>query len=154
MNPAEIAAAIDRCAALSMRLHMIGDARSEKDLGLAVARHAGVVCLSSTKMPDALFTRALGFGTVADATQRTVDAVVRHYASLGLPVRFEVLSPAIGRASVRLLERNGFRLEPRHYQVHVLEPRWRPRAVDVPDLRIAGVPRADAAVRACRLGGV
>src|SRR5438874_2540730 len=48
-----------------MRLHMIGDPRTERRHGLAVARRAGLVCLSSTTMPDDLFTRALGYGTFA-----------------------------------------------------------------------------------------
>ncbi len=56
-----------------MKLHMIDDRRIEKELGLAVARRSGLVGLSSTKVPGALFTRALGFGTFVPATQVVVD---------------------------------------------------------------------------------
>jgi hypothetical protein len=140
----EVAIAIDRCAALSMKLHMVGERAIESDLGLTVARRGGLVCLSSTKVPGALFTRALGFGTFAPATQRVVDAALRHYASLGLPTRFEFLHPAIGRSAERLLERNGFHGEEGEYQVHVLEPRVPPSVGDVAGLRVERVPPRSA----------
>jgi GNAT superfamily N-acetyltransferase len=145
MSLREIGLAIDRCAALSMKLHMIGDARIQKALGLAVARRGGLLCLSSTEVPGALFNRALGFGTVVRPTQRAVDVALRHYASLGLPARFEILDPVVGPAAVGLLERNGFRREDGEYQVHVLEPRRPPSIRDVAGLRVERVPRARAA---------
>src|SRR6266550_2385818 len=111
MERSALAAAIDRSAALAMRLHMIGDDRTERRHGLAVARRAGLVCLSSTEMPDELFTRALGYGTFAPATQRQIDAAVRHYTGLGLPTRFELMRGAVSSAAARLLVRNGFRQE-------------------------------------------
>jgi hypothetical protein len=150
VSPSELAVAIDRCAALSMKLHMVGDRPIEKDLGLAVARRGGLVCLSSSEVSGALFTRALGFGTFVPATQRAVDVAMRHYASLGLPARFEVLYPAVGRDAVRLLERNGFHREAGDFEVHVLEPRMPPIVRDIPGLRVERVPRADA-IRYARL---
>jgi len=144
VSATELAVAIDRCAALSMRLHMIGDRTIERDLGLTVARRRGLVCLASTKVPGALFTRALGFGTFAPATQRVVDEALRHYEALGLPTRFEFLHPAIGRGAQRLLERNGFHGEDGEYQVHVLEPRRPPRVRDVAGLRVERVPQRRA----------
>jgi len=144
VSATELALAVDRCAALSMKLHMIGDRRIEKDLGLAVARRRGLVCLSSTVVPGALFTRALGFGTFVPATQSVVDLALRHYAALGLPTRFEFLHPAIGRTAVQLLERNGFHREDGEYQVHVLEPRRLPAARDQAGLRVARVLRSRA----------
>ncbi len=144
MRSTELAVAVDRCAALSMKLHMIGDRRIEKDLGLAVARRSGLVCLSSTKIPGALFTRVLGFCTFVPATQVVVDVALGHYGPLGLPTRFEFLYPAIGRAAVRLLERNGFHREEGSYEVHVLEPRRPPLVRDVAGLLVERVPRSQA----------
>jgi hypothetical protein len=144
VSPAELAVAVDRCAALSMKLHMVGDRRIEKDLGLAVARRSGLVCLSSTVVSGALFTRALGFGTFVPATQTVVDVALRHYAALELPTRFELLHPAVGRTALGLLERNGFHREEGEYQVHLLEPRKPPVARDVAGLRVARVPRGRA----------
>ena len=127
-----------------MKLHMIGDRAIERDLGLTVVRRAGLICLASTKVPGALFTRALGFGTFAPATQRLIDVALRHYGSLGLPTRFEFLHPAIGRSAERLLERNGFHREEGEYQVHVREPRRPPTVRDVAGLRVERVPRRSA----------
>src|SRR6266566_4091923 len=73
MERSALAAAIDRSAALAMRLHMIGDDRTERRHGLAVARRAGLVCLSSTEMPDELFTRALGSGTFRAHARRRLS---------------------------------------------------------------------------------
>jgi hypothetical protein len=141
---AALAAAIDRSAALAMRLHMIGDDQTERRHGLAVARRAGLVCLSSTEMPDDLFTRAIGYGTFAPATQRQIDAAVRHYTQLGLPTRFELMRGAVPSAAVRLLARNGFRQEERARQVHVLELIRMPRAGPSGELRVERVRRSDA----------
>ena len=139
-----MAAAIDRSAALAMRLHMIGDPRTERRHGLAVARRAGLVCLSSTAMPDDLFTRALGYGTFAPATQHQIDAALGHYSSLRLPTRFEVMHDAVGSAEVRRLERSGFREEKGMRQVHVLELTRAPRAAESGVLRPTRVRRSDA----------
>jgi ribosomal protein S18 acetylase RimI-like enzyme len=144
MERSALAAAIDRSAALAMRLHMIGDDRTERRHGLAVARRAGLVCLSSTEMPDDLFTRALGYGTFAPATQRQIDAAVRHYNALGLPTRFELMHGAVPLVAVRLLVRNGFREEKGARQVHVLELARPPRASESGELRVERVRRADA----------
>ena len=137
-----LAAAIDRSAALAMRLHMIGDQRTERRHGLAVHRRAGLVCLSSTEMPDDLFTRALGFGTFAPAAQRQIDAAIRHYTALDLPTRFELMHGAVSPAAMRLLARNGFREEKGARQVHVLEAMRAPR--ERGELRVERVRRADA----------
>jgi hypothetical protein len=145
MERSALAAAIDQSAALAMRLHMIGDERTERRHGLAVDRRAGLVCLSSTEMPDELFTRALGYGTFAPATQRQIDAAVRHYTALGLPTRFELMHGAVPRAALRLLMRNGFREEKRVRQVHVLELTRAPRDTERGELRVERVKRADAA---------
>src|SRR5438552_919430 len=144
MERSAVAAAIDRSAALAMRLHMMGDARTERRHGLAVARRAGLVCLSSTTMPDDLFTRALGYGTFAPATQRQIDAALRHYTALRLPTRFELMHGAVGRAEVRRLERNGFREEKGARQVHVLELARAPRPGETGELRLERVKRAEA----------
>ena len=139
-----LAAAIDRSAALAMRLHMIGDRRTERRHGLAVRRRAGLVCLSSTEMPDDLFTRALGFGTFAPAGQGQIDAAIRHYTALGLPTRFEVMHGGVAPAALRLLARNGFREEKVARQVHVLEATRAPFAGASVELRVERVRRADA----------
>ena len=144
MERSALAAAIDRAAALAMRLHMLGDRAIERRHGLAVARRAGLVCLSSTTEPDDLFTRALGYGTFAPATQQQIDTAIRHYTALRLPVRFELMHGAVAPAAMRLLVRNGFREEEGVRQVHILELTRAPRAVETGELRVERVRRADA----------
>ena len=144
MERSALASAIDRNAALAMRLHMTGDDRTARRHGLAVVVRAGLVCLSSTEMPDELFTRALGYGTFAPSSQHQIDAAIRHYTALGLPTRFEVMRGAVTPAAVRRLERSGFREEKGARQVHVLELMRPPRGATSDELRAERVRRVDA----------
>lgn len=111
--------------------------------GNGVARRRGVACLSSRSFPIALVHRAVGFGTLGGGDRATLDAVVRHYARLGLPARIEVAEGVVPASAVRLLERAGFAAEGGVHHVHVLKTDRVPSAIAVPGLRIERVgPRA------------
>jgi ribosomal protein S18 acetylase RimI-like enzyme len=131
--------------AVSMERHMIGDPVLTKRLGLGVSRRAGLVCLSSTKLPGPLFNHVTGYGTFAEASPRTVDAVIRHYERVGVPARIEVMHPAVRAGDVRLLEKRGFRLVRVAFHVNARTTSSPPRSRAVPGLRIERVRRADAA---------
>lgn len=131
--------------AAAMGRHMIGEPVLTKRLGFAVSRRAGLVCLSSTKLPGPLFNHVTGYGTFADASPRAIDAVIRHYARIHVPARIEVLHPAVRPGDIRLLETHGFRLVRVVFDVNVRETGTPPRARDVAALRIERVRRADAA---------
>ncbi len=122
---------------------MIGDPVLTKRLGLVVSRRAGLVCLSSTKLPAPLFNHVTGYGTFAEASPHAIDIVIRHYERVGVPARIEVMHPAVRAGDVRLLERRGFRFMRVVFQVNVRASAAPPRAREVQGLRVERARRAD-----------
>src|ERR1044072_4092523 len=98
-----------RLGAASLSAHMLGDARLTPRHGFSVVRRGGLLCFSSTKLGAGVFNHVSGYGTFAPASQRALDAVIRHYDDLGDEVNLEVLIPAVSTSDRALLERNGFR---------------------------------------------
>lgn len=130
--------------ATSMTSHMLGDAALERRHGFSVVRRGGLVCLTSTKLPGPLFNHVTGYGTFAEASQRAIDAVVRHYERINVPARIEVVHPAVRDADLRLLKANGFRLVRVVFQVNVRERSSPPRTRHIEGLSVDRVRRADA----------
>ena len=144
MTSDEIAASMMRLGARSLADHMLGDPILTPRLGFAVAGRAGLLCFSSEKLDAEVFNHASGYATFADASQRGIDAVLRHYERIGATARFEVLLPAVSRSERALLERNGFRDARTAFQCHVRTMARPPRRHDVPGLAIARARARDA----------
>lgn len=144
MNAREIASAMAQLGAESLAAHMLGDPVLTPRHGFAVARRAGLWCLSSRAYDLELFNHVSGYGTFAPATQRGIDGVLRLYDRLERVPRIEVLVPAVTRADRALLVRNGFHDARTLFQCHVRTTARPPLARLVPGLTIARVARADA----------
>lgn len=123
---------------------MTGDRVLTRRHGFSVARRAGLVCLTSTKLSGPLFNHVTGYGTFAEASQRAIDAVLRHYARIDLPARIEVLHPAVRASEVGLLKTNGFRLVRVVFNVNVRATSSPPRARQIEGLQVVRVRRDDA----------
>jgi hypothetical protein len=139
-----IATAIAGADAALMERLMLADPILVRRLGFAVARRRGLVCLSSTVRRGPVFNRALGFGTFAPPSQRAIDAMLRHYAALGLPARFQIIHPGLDHGAVGLLARNGFARERGGFILNVIEPRSLPPQREAVGLDIARVARSHA----------
>ncbi len=113
--------------------------------GFAAVVRAGVLCASCRATPISLVHRAIGFGTLAPPTRSVLDAIVRHYARLGLPARVELAEGIAPSAAERLLERSGFKRENYAHHVHVRDAGAPPPPASVAGLRIVRVRRSDAA---------
>lgn len=140
----EIASAMARLGAESLAAHMLGDGVLTRRHGFAVARRAGLWCLSSKAFDLELFNHVSGYGTFAPATQPGIDGVLRLYDRLARVPRIEVLVPAVTRADRALLVRNGFHDARTLFQCHVRTSARPPRARAVPGLTVARVTRAGA----------
>ena len=145
MNVREIASAIAQLGAESLAAHMLGDRVLTPRHGFAVARRAGLWCLSSRAYDLELFNHVSGYGTFAPAAQRGIDSVLRLYDRLERVPRIEVLVPAVTRGDRALLARNGFHNARTLFQCHVRTTARPPRARPVPGLSVARVARTDAA---------
>src|SRR5437868_736492 len=157
MRRTEIAAAMARLGAEQMRAAMTGDPTLARSLGMRVVRRAGLFCFSSTEIDDGVFNHVSGYGSFGDASQRAIDAVLRHYERVGSVARFEVIMPALSPAALRLLRRNGFRDVATVFQCHVRTSARPPRAFTIDGLTIRRVPgregRDYAALAARGFGG-
>lgn len=133
-----------RLGAESLRAHMVGDERLTRRHGFAVVRRGNLICFSSSGLDAGVFNHVSGYGTFAAASQRGIDAVVRHYEGLGDATNIEVLVPAVSRADVALLRRNGFREAGVLFQCHVRTTSRPPRSRRVAGLSIERVGASDA----------
>jgi hypothetical protein len=121
--------------ARSLRAHMLGDPALEKRHAFRVVRCGGMFCFSSRR-EEGVFNHVSGYGTFAPASQRSIDAVLRHYDRLEDTAAFEMLMPAVSSIDRRLLERNGFRDAGPLFQCHLRTTARPPTPRDVPGLSV------------------
>ncbi len=108
MRKSELAALMQTTEATEMRSYLEADPGVVRGGGVAVRTIAGVICLGMRAMDDGFLNRALGFGTVAEATPALLARIERHYASLGHAPRITVADRHTPRAAIRMLERSGY----------------------------------------------
>jgi len=145
MSSREIASAMARLGAESLRDHVLGDARLTTKYGFAVARRGGLWCFSSRTFDLELFNHVSGYGTFVPASQPAIDAMLRHYDALERAARIEIFLPVVTRGDRALLARNGFRDSHTLFQCHVRTSVRPPRTRAVPGLEVARARPTDAA---------
>ena len=133
-----------RLGAESLRAHMLADDLLIRRHGFAVVRRGGLWCFSSDKLGAGVFNHVSGFATFGPATDRAVDAAVRHYSAKDEDTNVEVLLPAVSRAQRALLKRKGFREGGILFQCHVRTTSRPPRSHAVRGLGIERASRRDA----------
>ena len=139
MSAREIASAMAQLGATVLADQMLADPVLMQRHGFTVRRRGRMLCYSSTRLAAGVFNHVSGYGTFAPASQRALDAVLRHYERIGGAAAFEVTRPAVSRADRRLLERNGFRDKGVIFQCHIRSTSRAPRLHDVRGLSIARV---------------
>ena len=144
MNSRDIAVAMMRLGADSLRAQMLVDPAVARRHGFAVVSRGGLWCYRSRGLEAGVFNHVSGFGTFGPATQPAIDAVRRYYAVFDETPAFEVLLPAVSRNARALLERNGFRDRDTIFQCHVRTTSRPPRAHRVPGLTIERARATDA----------
>lgn len=132
----DLVSALQRNETSMMRAVFLADARMAERCGIAAKVVDGVFCMSDRAFPIPLLHRAVGLGTLGEASRRTLDRIVRFFASRALPARVELAEGIAPPALSRLLERAGFRREHERHRVHVLETAVVPRAPEIPGLRV------------------
>jgi GNAT superfamily N-acetyltransferase len=105
----------------------------------------GVVCLATTRIAIPFLNRALGFGTMADATPRLLDRIERHYERLERTPRLAIATGCVAASTLRLLERRGYRaMDEDPELIYCYDGRSLPRMPTIDGLRIDPVSAGDA----------
>ena len=147
MSDPELARRLARNLIAAQTLWTQSDPILAERYGLAHATVAGVECFSARRFPSAhgFGDLAIGYGTLGSASARTLDAILAHYASLGLPPRVALLGRLSPRAAVAALRSQGLHeVEPEHH-LFVRTARGVPRGSRERGVRVERVPVADAA---------
>ena len=145
MTARDVAVAMMQLGSDSMRAHMLADPAVVRRNGFTIVDRGDLTCFASTAIAAGVFNHVSGYGTYAPATQRGIDAVLRHYDALDRKFGIEVLVPLVSRADRALLERNGFRDRHVAFQCHLRTTPRAPRVREVDGLTIDRVTRAGAA---------
>src|SRR3982074_837434 len=107
MRPSELAALMQRTEGVEITSYLLADPLRAKRDGVRVS-HAGGLISWTMKSPDNGFlNRALGFGTMSDATDAVLDRLERRFAAAGRPPRIAVAQGPTPRAPPRRLGRRG-----------------------------------------------
>jgi hypothetical protein len=132
----ELVRALQRNETSMMRTLFPADAGIARRFGIEAAVVVGALCMSDRAFPIPLLHRAVGFGTLCDVSQRTLDRIIRFFALRGLPARVEIAEGVVPARAAPLLERAGFRRESERHQVHVLETAVAPHVPAIQGLRV------------------
>lgn len=132
MRTRELAAHLQRAEAVSVGSYIAASPEVAKASGAATRRIGGVICLAAAKVDSDFLNRALGFGTIADATPQLLERIERHYATIGRRARLAIATQCVPSTTIRLLERSGYVPEvrdPDHYELIYVYDRARPPTI-------------------------
>jgi GNAT superfamily N-acetyltransferase len=108
MRRRELAGQMQRTEAVSVGSYIDASPQIAKGAGTATKRIDGVICLAAKNIDEPFLNRALGVGTIADATPRLLDRIERFYESIGKPPRIAIATGFVPLSQMRLLERRGY----------------------------------------------
>jgi GNAT superfamily N-acetyltransferase len=120
---------MQRAEGIHVGMYLHASPRLARGAGAATRRIDGVICLAANKIDEPFLNRALGVGTIADATGRLLDRIERFYDSIGRPPRITIATGFAPLAAIRLLERRGYVPATEHPAQIYAYDRRRPPAV-------------------------
>lgn len=130
MRRRELAAAMQRTEAAEVYSYIAPSPRLARAAGDATRRIGGVTCLAARRVDEPFLNRALGFGTIAEPSAALLERIERHYASIGKASRIAIATGHVSVATLRLLERRGYRPTPGRGENVYIYDRPRPPAMD------------------------
>lgn len=146
MRLVELAALMQRTEGVEITSFLLGDPRSAKQSGVRVSHAGGLVSWTMQSTDNGFLNRALGFGTMSEATPAVLDRLERRFADAGRPPRISVAQGPTPRAALRLLERRGYVAEEGTEElIYCYDRRTLPRLRQVEDLTVERVRAEDAA---------
>lgn len=108
MRIAELAALMQRTEGVEITSYLVADPRAAKRDGVRVSHAGGLISWTMRSTDYGFLNRALGFGTMSDATPALLDRLERRFALAGRAPRIAVAQGPTPKAALRLLERRGY----------------------------------------------
>jgi len=108
MRTAELAALMQRTEGVEITSYLIADAQMAKSGGVRISRVGGLISWTMRSTDNGFLNRALGFGTMSEATPAVLDRLERRFAAAGRQPRIAVALGPTPRSALRLLERRGY----------------------------------------------
>jgi GNAT superfamily N-acetyltransferase len=108
MRKNELAALLQRTEGVEIDTYLDASPQLAAGAGRMTKRIDGVVCLAAKSIEEPFLNRALGVGTITEATPRLLERIERHYAAVGVPSRVAVATGCVPAGAIRLLERRGY----------------------------------------------
>jgi GNAT superfamily N-acetyltransferase len=140
MRRTELAGHMQRTEAAEVGSYLDASPAMAKGAGTATKRIAGVICLAARNVEEPFLNRALGVGTIAEATPRLLERVERHYASVGKPSRIAVATGYVPLRVTQLLERRGYApMKNSGEEIYAYDRRTPPALPNAPGLTIERV---------------
>src|SRR5258706_15441666 len=140
MRGTELAGHMQRTEAAEISSSLAAPPAMAKGAGTATKRIEGVICLAARNIDEPFLNRALGVGTIAEATPRLLERIERHYASIGRPSRIALATGYVPLRAMRLLERRGYApMKDSGEEIYVYDRRTPPRKPSAPGLSIEPV---------------
>ncbi len=145
MRLADLAALMQRTEGVEITSYLVADPRVAKESGVRVSHAGGLISWTMASTDNGFLNRALGFGTMSDATPAVLDRLERRFAAAGRPPRIAVAQGPTPRAALRLLERRGYVPEEgTDEHIYCYDRRALPRVRPVDGLMIERVSAGDA----------
>ncbi len=108
MRRSELAALMQRTEGVEITSYLVADPRAAREGGVRVSHAGGLVSWTMASTDNGFLNRALGFGTMSEATPAVLDRLERRFAAAGRPPRIAVALGPTPRSALRLLERRGY----------------------------------------------
>lgn len=108
MRLTELAALMQQTEGVEITSYLAADERAAKQSGVRISHAGGLISWTMKSTDNGFLNRALGFGTMSEATGAVLDRLERRFADAGRQPRIAVAQGATPRAALRLLERRGY----------------------------------------------
>jgi len=146
MRLSQLAALMQRTEGVEITSYLVADPRAAKESGVRVSHAGGLISWTMASTDNGFLNRALGFGTMSDATGAVLDRLERRFAAAGRAPRIAVALGPTPRSALRLLERRGYAPEEgTEEHIYCFKRARLPVAPAVDGLRIERVRRDGAA---------
>ncbi|MGH2490153.1 MAG: GNAT family N-acetyltransferase [Candidatus Limnocylindria bacterium] len=108
MRSADLAALMQRTEGVEITSYLVADPAAARSGGVRVSHAGGLISWTMRSTDNGFLNRALGFGTLSEATPAVPDRLERRFAAAGRPSRIAVAQGPTPRGALRLLERRGY----------------------------------------------